>query len=365
MACKICENHDYIDVLTKNAIPIWTGSSEIEDDFYPCNLKQCTKCGHVYEEISAELSDKLSKIYSSSHAQASTPPGNGNWGLARAEFFLNKINYQEYTSAIEIGCADGFFLRFLENNGYKKLIGIEPSLSENSTIGKIEFISAFANEKTQLNEKVDLIFSNAVFEHIEDINGVLTFCKNHLNVNGELFFAVPHAQIELETNDPALFIHEHVHYYTKDVLTYLLAQNGFEIKSIIQECSATYVSAVLNDKLDVPSYTPRMYSNYSKVLNEKLAQFENIMDTNKKIIIHGANNKLNNILGWSKKKFSFTLVDNDDNKYHHYFFDHQVHKLGELNLKEYDCIVIIPACFYETIKNEYIKMGFLGKFYQI
>jgi len=365
MACKICGSGNYIDILNKSAIPIWTGSANIEDDFYPCNLKQCSECGHVYEDVSSELSGKLTKIYSSAHAQASTPPGNGNWGLKRAEFFLNKINYKEYTSAIEIGCADGFFLRFLENHGYSKLIGIEPSLAKNSVMGKIEFISAFANEETQLNEKIDLIFSNAVFEHIEDINGVLKFSKNHLKINGELFFAVPNAQVELETNDPALFIHEHVHYYTKDALTYVLAQNGFELKSIVQECSATYVSAVLNDNIVLPSYSPTMYTNYSRMLDVKLAEFEDIMNTNDNIIIHGANNKLNNILGWSKKKFSFTLVDNDDNKYHQYFFDHQVQKLSDLNLNEYDCVVIIPTCFYETIKNEYIKMGFLGKFHRI
>ena len=49
-------------------------------------------------------------------------------------------------------------LRFLEKQGYTKLIGIEPSLPKSSKIGNIEFIKAFASPDTIL-ERVDLIFA--------------------------------------------------------------------------------------------------------------------------------------------------------------------------------------------------------------
>ena len=224
MTCKICEAPQYIEILNQDAISIWTGSSEIEGNFYPCKIIQCTSCGHVYENLSSELSEKLSSIYSFGHAYGSTPPGQGNWGLERAKVFLNKVNYSKYSSAIEIGCADGYFLRFLEKHGYTKLIGLEPSLSSSSKIGNIEFIKAFANRENFI-DKVDLIFSNAVFEHIEDIISILQFVKNNLKNNGELFFAVPNAQAELETGDAALFLHEHVHYFTCNTINFLLVNN--------------------------------------------------------------------------------------------------------------------------------------------
>lgn len=365
MGCKICNHIEYIDILKKRAIPIWTGTSKIEDDFYICNLKQCTQCGHVYEEAPPELADKLTNIYRSSHAQASTPPGDGNWGLQRAEKFLNKINYKQYSSAIEIGCADGYLLKFLENHNYTRLIGIEPSLPNSHKVGKIEFINEFANEETMLKVTVDLIFSNAVFEHIEDINGVLQFCNNHLNKKGELFFAVPNAQIELENNDPALFIHEHVHYYTKDSLEYLLAKNGFQLKSIVQECSATYVCAVLNNTINLPKLQPKLYTRYTNILEERLRKFKNTMLTNDAIIVHGANNKLNNILGWIGDEFIFTLVDNDEKKCGQDFFNREVQAITSLNLNNYNCVVIIPTCFYKAIKEKYIELGFKGKFYDV
>ena len=365
MNCKICKSIEYIEILNKENTPIWTGSSEECYDYFPCHLKQCTDCGHVYQEVPLILSEKLKKIYESNHAQVSTPLGSGNWGLSRAWWFLEKLNYKLYTSAIEIGCADGFILKFLESNGYNKLIGIEPSLPRSIKVGKIEFINAFVDEATSLNSKVELIYSNGVLEHIENVNGILHFSKNHLTDDGELFFTVPNAERELDKADVCLFLHEHVHHYTKDVITHMLAINGFKVNLISEDCSALYVSASL-DKAIEPLLRPiNLYSNYSNLLNQKLESFNKIIDSNANIIIHGVNNKLNNILGWSKQNISFTLVDNDDKKHGQYFFGRRVQNIKDLDLKEYDCVIIIPTCFYEAIKSEYMEYGFTGKIYNV
>ena len=58
MACNICEATNYFNILNKVSIPIWTGSSEIEVAKFPCKISQCSECGHVYENISEELSKK-------------------------------------------------------------------------------------------------------------------------------------------------------------------------------------------------------------------------------------------------------------------------------------------------------------------
>lgn len=364
MSCNLCKSDEHINILDKNSIRIWTGSSEIEDSFYPCQIIQCTNCGHVYQETSIELSQKLEKIYGSVHAQASTPPGDGNWGLKRAEFFLSKIDYKKHKSAIEVGCADGFLLKFLKGKGYKKLIGIDPSLTNDESVNDIEYLSAFVDGETKLSGKVDLIFSNAVFEHIEDIGSVLKFCKNHLNDKGELFFAVPNAQVELESGDPALFIHEHVHYYTEDAINFLLADNGFETNFITLEGNAIYVSACIRDNNSY-RFTPKLYTDYAMMLDIRLEKFESVIGAYKNVLIHGANNKLNNILGWSTRNFSFTLVDNDENKIDQIFFDKKVFSVKDLDFNLYDCLLILPTSFYEEIKSEYISLGYSNEIYKV
>jgi SAM-dependent methyltransferase len=363
MACYLCKASKYIEILSKDSISIWNGSSEIEDVKYPCKIRQCSECGHVYENISNELSEKLTEIYSFGHAFASTPPSDYNWGSERAKAFLSRINYIKYSSAIEIGCADGYLLRFLERHGYSKLIGVEPSLSESAKIGNIEFIKAFANGETNLS-KVDLIFANAVFEHIEDINSVLQFVKNNLNKNGELFFAVPNAEAELVSGDPALFIHEHVHYYTKDSINFLLANNGFKLNSIIQEPDAIYVSAILDTKTSALKNKINLYSGYSELLEERLNKFSETIEIYDNIIIHGATNKLNNILGWLDNNFSFTLVDNDEIKLDHFFFGNKVESINNLDVSDYDCLIIIPTPYFSSIRDQYLQLGFSGMIYQ-
>lgn len=364
MNCSICSSEKYLTILDKGEIPIWDGSCKSNNGMFFSNLRQCEKCGHVYQNIPTELSKKLTKIYNSENAQASTETGDGNWGKERAKLFLKNIDYKKYNSVIEIGCANGYLLKFLQNEGYENLIGIDPSLSNNFKFEKIEFIKAFANEDTFLKKKVDLIFSNAVFEHIENIRGVLKFCKNHLNQDGELFFAIPNSQIELEKGDPALFIHQHVHYYSENVLRYLLAKNGFQVNSIKKECNAIYVSA-RSKKIDIHNYTPDFYSDYSKILNKKLNEFKMIMKSSDKIIIHGANNKLNNILGWTSHDFDFILADNDENKLNKIFFGKKVRSIKDINLSDYQNILIIPSCFFEQIKNNYLELGYKGNFLHV
>jgi SAM-dependent methyltransferase len=363
MACSLCKEPNYIEILSKDSISIWTGSSEIEDAQYPCKIKQCVKCGHVYEDVSNELSEKLTDIYSFGHAFASTPPSDNNWGFERAKSFLDKMNYSEYSSAIEIGCADGYILRFLEEHGYTKLIGVEPSLSKSKKVGNIEFIKAFANRNTNL-VKVDLIFANAVFEHIEDINSVLQFVKNNLKVSGEIFFAVPNAEAELESGDPALFIHEHVHYYTNNSINFLLASNGFKPKSIVQEQDAIYVTAALDANAIIPRHPVHLYSNYLDLLAERLDKFSENLSIYDNIIIHGATNKLNNILGWIDVKCPFVLVDNDEIKLGNFFFERKVESINNLKIADYDCVIIIPTAYFTSIRDQYLQLGFSGKIYQ-
>lgn len=364
MNCYICGSESYLTILNKKEIPIWDGSCKSDIGLFFSNLKQCKKCGHVYQNITKELSKKLTKIYNSKNAQASTQTGDGNWGKERAKHFLKNIDYKKYNSVIEIGCANGYLLKFLQNEGYENLIGIDPSLSNNFRFEKIEFIKAFANEKTFLKKKVDLIFSNAVFEHIENIGGVLNFCKNHLNNDGELFFAIPNSQGELEKGDPALFIHQHVHYYSENVLKYLLAKNGFQVNSIKKECNAIYVSAQPK-KINIPNYTPDFYFDYSRILNKKLDDFKMIMKSHDKLIIHGANNKLNNILGWTSYDFNFILVDNDETKLNKIFFGKQVRSIKDIDLSDYQNVLIIPTCFFEQIKSNYLELGYKGNFLHV
>lgn len=365
--CPLCGSGKYVEILSKKDVFIWTNAS---DDLVTLRKKhdsiinQCEACGHVYQPISDDLRKILNDVYLSNQAQGSTPLGKGNWGLERARSFLNRflntINLRKYKSAIEIGCANGYLLKYLKNNGFKNLVGIEPSISKTENKEGILFLKDFANENLILHQKYDLIFSVAVFEHIEEINSIIKFCKNNLSKDGVLYFSVPTTKRELENGDPALFLHQHVHYYTKDSLIYLLSKNGFKIDSIISVTDSLHVCAENSDSnIEIfPKVT--LYHDYQEKLERILIKVENILRNNN-TVVHGANNALNNILCWLNKDFHFTLVDNDNTKHGKRYFNKIVKCIEDIDLINYDSVLIIPTNFYEIIKTDYINKGFNGK----
>lgn len=363
MACYLCGSKNFVKILEKKSIYIWANTDEdgANRKKHPCVINQCCDCGHIYQPLDDKLEGVLDSIYSSKNAAGITPMGKGNWGLERTRNFLGKINLRGYKSALEIGCADGYILRYLKDMGFCRLAGIDPSFSETREQDGILFLKDNTGEKLKINQKFDLIFSNAVFEHIEDINSVIKFCRNNLNEDGELYFCVPNAQKQLKDIDLGLFIHEHLHYFTERSLEYLLSRNQFKVNSIISAKDSLNVSAKISRKsLDSEVFTEIVfYRDYQEKMERLLIEIERIL-REKKLIVHGANGALNNILGWLDKKFDFVLVDNDINKQAKKYFNRVVKPLPGIRLSDYNTLLIVPVSFYEEIRDEYIRRGFTG-----
>lgn len=360
MKCYICGGLESLEILRKDPVRIWndTGDDDSIEKEYECILRQCKHCGHVYQPINDQLRSIFTEIYLSKHAQGPSSMGIGQWGLQRANsHFLDAVDLTKYKSAIEIGCGNGYLLRRLKEIGYEKLIGIEPSVNIAKDIDGIRFENSFFGEHIKLDGKIDLIFSIAVFEHIEDINKVLVFCKNALAANGELFFVVPNAQKQLETGDPALFIHQHVHYFTEHSIRYLLSINDFQVSSFISTDEILRVHATHGTQLTEMPKKTIWYDKYQNTLDQKLIHLAAVMHTGK-ILVHGVCNSLNNITSWIK--CSFDLTDNDENKQGRSYFGKTVLAPNDLNLSEYRTILIIPSAFYSEIMAYYLQRQFTG-----
>ena len=365
MPCPLCGSTEYLEVLNKPAITIWNNAGD-DGGFgktYPCLLCQCRVCGHVYEPLSPTLKAMLSGIYQSDHAQAATTLGSGNWGLARAKRVLENVNFRHYTSAVEIGCADGYALRYLQRQGFTSLVGIDPSLSRSSTEDGIVFLKAFADENLTLERKYELIIALACFEHIEDLHGVLRFCANNLRADGELFFIVPDAEALLERGDPSLFLHQHVHHFTTSALAYLLAKHRFRILSSIRERDGTSMRVTI-DRRDDPQRAPSnavcLFNDYQRKVDAVVAKCRETL-RRRRVLVHGANAALNNVLGWLGEEAAFTLVDNDTAKQGKRYFNRMVHSLDDIALKDYDTVLIIPTTFLKDIQSDYLRRGYTGQ----
>lgn len=363
MDCYLCGSRRYIEILDKDNISIWINTDDETDIArfkHRCILIQCRDCGHIYQPVDSELRKTLKSIYSLPCAPGPASMGEGNWGLERANVFLDKLNLEGHSSAIEIGCASGYILTRLKESGFRSLIGIDPSINESEEKNGISFLKEFADERLFLPQKYDLIFSNAVFEHIENIDGVIKFCRNNLATGGKLFFSVPNTQRQLCDGDPGLFLHQHVHYFTEASLRYLLDRNGFRIKELLQTESTLDVWAVINESEELtPLSEIILYDGYKDKLEKALLKTQSILDSDG-VIVHGANNALNNILGFLGRDFVFELIDNDRNKHGKRYFNRVTKSTLDIKLKDYNTLLITTLPFYDVIRRGYVDKGFKG-----
>ena len=361
MSCYLCQGSEYAAILGGKSTPIW---NDAPDDHslgveMQCTLNQCLECGHVYQPVTNELRTTLRTIYNSEFAQGVSSMGIGSWGKSRAEaLFFDHIDTNKYSSAMEIGCGDGYLLKRLKESGVKHLLGIEPSVNVSNSNDAITIYNNFLDPKQELLESYDLIFSIAVLEHVEEIGPALEFCRNQLRACGDLFFVVPDCQPELESGDPALFTHQHIHYFTPDTIKALLEYH---------DLSATKL-ATLNNNLLVWA-TPKLgdsatksravtyFHSYGEKLQTRLSMLEKYF-VGENVLVHGACNALNNIVAWTEG--SFRLVDNDENKIGRKYGGRLVENPGTIDLESVKTIVVLPTSCFKEISQQYKDMGFMG-----
>lgn len=370
--CPLCGFSMSQTILDKPAIPIFTRAgdeSNKEFGVYKCILKQCERCGHVFQPLSKDLKRALELMYKSSEcAQISTPLGVGNWGKERALFLLEKlkmIDKYKTQSVLEIGCGSGYILKILKEMGFQDLVGIEPSIEKTEKINGVLFLKEFVSKELSLNKEFDFIFSYNVYEHIEDIDNMTSFINNHLKVNGEIFIYTPNCHKSLITGDPEVFSHKHAQYFVENSIKYHLSKHEFEVtENLLDDYSiAVYARKKAKNYQNKP-FVMR-YNDYQKKLDEKLVKVENLLLKNKKTIIHGACNSLHNIIGWLGRDSDFLLVDNDNSKCGKIFFNKKVHDISSVNLEDFDTVLIVPTSFSDAIKSSYMQKGFRGQFVMV
>ena len=366
MFCHLCGHSKVEAILEKPAIPIYTNASDEDrkdNRLYSCCLNQCLECGHVFQPISKEIRNALETVYLSEYAQITTPLGTGNWGKERASYYLNKlgkIDQYKRKSILEIGCGNGYVLKELKKAGFRDLVGIEPSIQKTQEIDGILFLKEFITAGFTVKRKFDFIFSFGVFEHVDDINNLISFIKKHLNDGGELFVEVPNCLTQLNSGDPAVFCHEHAHCFYKESLCYLLADYGFEVVEDRSDDHSLVICAKKTQANKVNSSDAIFFNEFQTTLENNLIRTEENLNGNN-VIVHGACNSLHNILNWSGNKSDFTLVDSDTTKHGKTFFNKKVHSIDSVGLEAFDTVLIVPDFFSDAIKLDYERRGFNGR----
>ena len=184
------------------------------------------------------------------------------WFRARRDMILDLIEKRPKNSEIlDLGCATGATMEFLQKNGFTNVAGIDNS-PEAIEICKNKGLNAILADASEFNSKqngFDVIIMADVLEHIKDDEGVLRGCKNLLKAGGIIIVTVPAFAWLWGKNDE-----ENLHYkrYTRLGLSDLLKKIGLNpIKISYWNFILFLPIAMMIFLSNISKSNPRFFSN--------------------------------------------------------------------------------------------------------
>ena len=118
---------------------------------------------------------------------------------------------------LDYGCGGGQLLTYLRILGYKNLTGVD--VRGDSIMRKINVLHNNIGFETDIffnydgvqlpfsDESFDIIISQQVIEHVNNIDNYFSECKRVLSPHGEMFLDFPHRLVPFDTHTKMWFIH--------------------------------------------------------------------------------------------------------------------------------------------------------------
>jgi 2-polyprenyl-3-methyl-5-hydroxy-6-metoxy-1,4-benzoquinol methylase len=182
MKCPICEN-----TISEQLLKLKCGEFDQSTLYRIIRIQGCRICGHIFNKITKKEYLGILNYYEQEAAElnlnnvskdADLPGNYGKFAKERYQILYSKISsfLKKEDKILDIGCATGGFLTFLNEKGYKNLYGIDfvkkyTEIAQKNESLRIEFASA---EKLPYKQKTfDFIVVDHTLEHIWKLKKVI------------------------------------------------------------------------------------------------------------------------------------------------------------------------------------------------
>jgi len=245
MKCRVCKSNCFDSPLLRytNMPSSAQGFPDLKslknDNGSDLNLFQCSSCGLV------QLSEKPVSYYKEVIRASSF---SDEMKKFRGEQFLSWVDKYNLKgkSILEVGCGRGEYLSILKQTEVSLAHGIEYSKESVSSCINSELSVTkgfFGDENFVLpKQKYDGFICLNFMEHWPNPNKVLAHLKKNLSEDAIGIIEVPNFDMILKQGLYSEFISDHLFYFTKDTLTFMLNYNGFEVI----ECSVIWHDYILS-----------------------------------------------------------------------------------------------------------------------
>ena len=355
----------------------------------------CTKCGFVYADTKAtqKAYDKFYKDLSK-YEDASIASGTGSNQLdakriRRAISDITKHISDKNKSILDIGCANGGLLAELRRNGYKNVVGLDPSPAcvdhiQNEHQIEAHLGSLFNANHLFTNQQFDVVILSHVLEHIVDIEQAYEKALSLMSGSGQIYIEVPDASRYSDYYVVPFFYFdcEHINHFDLGALSNLAFKHGLDrvaenqieiIASDTNVYPALYGIYRKNQKNDrqILVYSSRAresvfeYIKLSKKRDE-WPLLEDLVSSQEEIVVWGAGSFAQRMLQSSPlSKCNITaFIDNDSNKQGKMLHGVPIRSSDVLN-ETNAAILICSALHSNEIANEIKTMGVNNNIFEL
>jgi 2-polyprenyl-3-methyl-5-hydroxy-6-metoxy-1,4-benzoquinol methylase len=284
--CRVCQGSLFSKPLLhyggspKSAQGFLNKLSEI-DEVVNLIIYQCSKCGLIQHNLEPVV------YYKEVIRAVAFSPEMGKFRKNQLKKWISKNNLQK-KNILEVGCGKGEYLKLIQQAGGEQVFGIE--FSENNiniarglglNVERGYFDSNYVNDN---NNKFNAFTIFSFLEHWPDPNEGLKILHSNLMDDAVGIVEVPNFELILSKGLYSEFTTDHIFYFDKKTLSFVLEKNGFEIISIKPIWYKYILSAEVRKKtpLDVGTFL-KVQNTIKKQLNMHIKKFEN-----KKVAIWGA-----------------------------------------------------------------------------
>ena len=245
MKCRVCKSNCFDSPLLRytnmpsSAQKFPDLKSLKNDNGSDLNLFQCSSCGLV------QLSEKPVSYYKEVIRASSFSSEMKRFRSEQFVSWVDKYNLKG-KSILEVGCGRGEYLSIFKQTEVSLAHGIEYSKESVSSCinSEISVTKGFFGDENFVlpKQKYDGFICLNFIEHWPNPNKVLAHLKKNLSEDAIGIVEVPNFDMILKQGLYSEFISDHLFYFTKDTLTFMLNYNGFEVI----ECSVIWHDYILS-----------------------------------------------------------------------------------------------------------------------
>lgn len=243
--CRICDNISLDLTLSLPRYPLNTiyldKFTNTEEFLKNMDLYCCFNCGHFQSHSEMPIED----LYHENYRYYPMSPNIKD----RINFINNKLlklQNIKFNRIIDVGCNDTSLLKKIKTTlTANYFIGIDPSIPLDIISNNPDNFILFKDyvENTDIphynSNLPDLIISDQTFEHIPNINIALDHLNNQVSIGSYFAINVPSFEALIEKLNFNFLIHEHLHYFTINTLTYLFEKHGLTLEEYFIEYKVT------------------------------------------------------------------------------------------------------------------------------